>query len=135
MKQKLSTKLERGNLLPTLLLMPAVAFVFCIIIIPMCYGLYVSFFSYKLGGELTAESFVGLKNYLRVFQDKTALRSIVNHDRFCSRLRCGRPAFRNHHFDPDLPALATDLACSAAVYYYAPSGRARGCELDVGVSV
>ena len=26
----------------------------------------------------TAESFVGLKNYLRVFQDKTALRSIVN---------------------------------------------------------
>lgn len=78
MKQKLSTKLERGNLLPTLLLMPAVAFVFCIIIIPMCYGLYVSFFSYKLGGELTAESFVGLKNYLRVFQDKTALRSIVN---------------------------------------------------------
>lgn len=34
MKQKLSTKLERGNLLPTLLLMPAVAFVFCIIIIP-----------------------------------------------------------------------------------------------------
>lgn len=78
MKQKLSTKLERGNLLPTLLLMPAVAFVFCIIIIPMCYGLYVSFFSYKLGGELTAESFVGLKNYLRVFQDKTALRSFVN---------------------------------------------------------
>ena len=78
MKRSLSHRLEKGDLLPALLILPALLLVFCIIIIPMCYGLIVSLFDYNLGDTLSAENFVGLGNYIRAFQDRTVWKALLN---------------------------------------------------------
>ena len=77
-KQHTKSRLEKGDLLPVLLLMPALIFVFCIIIVPLFYGFFVSLFDYKLGEELTMDKFVGLQNYIRAFSDKIVWKAALN---------------------------------------------------------
>jgi len=76
--KNISFSLEKGNLLSFLLLLPALFIIFVVMIIPLFYGVFMSLFNYDIGRILTADDFVGLGNYFRLFQDKTMLKSIVN---------------------------------------------------------
>lgn len=70
--------LEKGDLLPTLLMLPTVLFIFIIMIVPLVYGLYLSFYEVGFGGATKGADFVGMKNYLRFFQDATAKKALFN---------------------------------------------------------
>ena len=79
MKQKtFEWSLERGDLLPLLLLLPTLLVIILIIVLPLFYGLFLSFFNIRLGGKSSVDSFVGLSNYLQFFRDPTALKATVN---------------------------------------------------------
>lgn len=70
--------LEKGDLLPALLMAPAVSMVFFIIVVPLCYGFFLSFFKFSFGSFDVFRDFAGFRNYLRFFGDETALRSALN---------------------------------------------------------
>ena len=57
--------------LPVILILLATAFV------PLGWGLYLSFFRYKLNMP-SATAFIGLKNYLDIFSDELTIRSLRN---------------------------------------------------------
>lgn len=52
---------------------PSVLIMFCIMIFPVCYAVYFSFFNYRLG--MTPE-FVGLKNYMTIIQDTEFIQAV-----------------------------------------------------------
>ena len=70
--------LEKGELLPFLLLLPTIFIVVVVMIIPLVYGLVVSLFDYDIGRTLAESEFVGLANYLRMLQDETVWISVRN---------------------------------------------------------
>jgi len=70
--------LEKGDLLPTLLMVPAVALVFSVMVVPLSLGFILSFFDFSFGGFDPLKSFVGLKHYVRFLGDETALRAVLN---------------------------------------------------------
>lgn len=72
-KTRFSKKLsfEKGDLLPTLLLSPTLFIVLVVMIIPLIYGIVISLHAYKVGGQINGDTFIGLGNYLKLFQDKT----------------------------------------------------------------
>ena len=74
--------LERGDLLPLLLLLPALALVVFVMVIPLLYGLFISFFRYCMGAIDFQQDFVGFANYTRLFSDTVALKSVWNTVRF-----------------------------------------------------
>ncbi len=74
--------LERGDLLPLLLLLPALALVVFVMVIPLIYGLFISFFHYNMGAIDFKQDFAGLANYARLFSDAAALKSVWNTVRF-----------------------------------------------------
>jgi len=78
MGKKFRFSLEKGDLLPTLLMLPALLMILLIMIVPLAYGLILSFFDVGFGGTDFRESFVGVANYLRFFRDGTAKRAVVN---------------------------------------------------------
>ncbi len=70
--------LEKGDLLPTLLMLPAVLMILFIMVIPLGYGLVLSFCDVGFGNVDFKENFVGIANYLRFFKDATARKAVVN---------------------------------------------------------
>ncbi len=70
--------LEKGELLPFLLMLPTLLIVLVVMIIPLFYGVYFSLFNYDIGKALKAEDFVGLGNYLKLFNDRTVWKSVLN---------------------------------------------------------
>lgn len=70
--------LERGDLLPILLLLPTIIIVMIVLIMPLFHGLFVSLFDYDIGVALNSDSFMGLGNYFRIFADKVVFKSLVN---------------------------------------------------------
>lgn len=70
--------LEKGDLLPTLLMLPAVLMIFCIMVIPLAYGAVLSFCEVGFGSVDFKEHFVGTANYLKFFKDATAKKAVVN---------------------------------------------------------
>ena len=70
--------LEKGDLLPALLMVPAIALVGFAMVVPLVYGTFLTFFDYRFGTFNPVDSFVGLANYIRFFSDKTALQSVAN---------------------------------------------------------
>lgn len=71
--------LEKGDLLPLLLLLPATCIVVFVLIIPIGYGLFISLFEYDMGGSFNLkESFVGLANYIRMGTDKALTTAVTN---------------------------------------------------------
>ncbi|MDR1588052.1 MAG: sugar ABC transporter permease, partial [Treponema sp.] len=79
MKQKtFELSLERGDLLPLLMMLPALLLVFCMMAAPLVYGFALSFFNARFGAADYAESFAGLGNYIRFFRDSAARRAIFN---------------------------------------------------------
>lgn len=70
--------LEKGDFLPTLLLTPTLFVVLVVMIIPLIYGIIMSFHAYKAGGLISADNFVGLKNYVALFKDETLRKVTFN---------------------------------------------------------
>jgi len=70
--------LEKGDLLPFLLILPTLLIVLIVMIIPLFYGILISLFRYDIGQTITASDFVGLGNYLRLFKDGIMLKSLTN---------------------------------------------------------
>ena len=70
--------LEQGDLLPVLLLLPTMVIVVVVMLIPLCYGVFISLFDYDIGGALDASTFAGLGNYVRMAQDATVWRALLN---------------------------------------------------------
>lgn len=70
--------LERGDLLPLLLLAPALLLTVFVMVIPLIYGFLISLCDYKIGGLNLVEQFVGFSHYLRAFRDPIAMKSIWN---------------------------------------------------------
>jgi ABC-type sugar transport system permease subunit len=66
----------RGDPLAILLIAPAAAVVVAAMLLPLVYALVMSLFDYRLGFE-TQGKFLFLQNYLRFFQDKIALQSLM----------------------------------------------------------
>ncbi len=74
--------LERGDLLPLLLLLPALLVVVFVMVIPLGYGLFLSLFDYGMGVLDVSTDYVGLDNYTRMFGDAVAMKSIWNTVKF-----------------------------------------------------
>lgn len=72
-----SAYIRRDQQLAVLLLLPAATAIFVVMILPLGFALYASFFDYSLGQEGNM-TFVFLENYLRFFSDPSALRALLN---------------------------------------------------------
>lgn len=70
--------LERGELLPVLLMMPTLLIVGVVLIIPLIYGIAISLFQYNVGEKLSMDNFLGLGNYVRLFGDAVFRKSLLN---------------------------------------------------------
>jgi multiple sugar transport system permease protein len=70
--------LEQGDLLPVLLLTPTLVIVVVVMLIPLCYGIFVSLFNYDIGGPLDGSTFAGFGNYAEMFRDATVWRALLN---------------------------------------------------------
>ena len=69
---------RRETTVAYLLLLPALLFFAAFVIVPMVMGVVTSLFNYTMKSPVSAESFVGLGNYIELFQDKVFLRSMWN---------------------------------------------------------
>lgn len=69
--------LDRGDLLPLLLMLPTLLIIFFVMILPLFYGLRLSLFDVGFG-EASAENFVGISNYIQFFRDPVAKKALVN---------------------------------------------------------
>jgi multiple sugar transport system permease protein len=78
MKRKFYWSLEKGDLLPTLLMLPLMIVISVVMIIPLFYGLFISLFNFQFGNFNIMRDFVGLGNYIKFFRDTTALKSVLN---------------------------------------------------------
>lgn len=78
MKKNDRWSLEKGDLLPALLMLPALLIILFVMIVPLGYGLVLSFFDIGFGETDFKESFVGITNYARFFRDATAKKAVVN---------------------------------------------------------
>jgi multiple sugar transport system permease protein len=85
--------LERGDLLPLLLLLPALALVVFVMVIPLLYGLFISFFHYNMGTIDFNRDYAGFSNFTRLFSDTVALKSVWNTVRFSVGAIAGDMAF------------------------------------------
>lgn len=72
-----SAYLRRDQQLAVLLLLPAATAIVVVMILPLGFAFYASFFDYSLGQE-GSMTFVFLENYLRFFSDPSALRALLN---------------------------------------------------------
>jgi len=70
--------LERGDLLPLLLMGPALLLILFIMVVPLFYGFFLSFFDAGFGKAISADTFLGLSNYLKFFRDPVALKAVLN---------------------------------------------------------
>ena len=77
-KQNPALSLEQGDLLPSLLLVPTIIVVLIVLIIPLVYGVYLSFFDYRVGVPVNSENFVGVKNYSKMLHDPVFWQSLKN---------------------------------------------------------
>jgi len=75
--QTKSAYLRRDQQLAVLLLLPAATAIFVVMILPLGFALYASFFDYSLGQEGNM-TFIFLDNYKRFFSDPSALRALLN---------------------------------------------------------
>ena len=61
-----------------LFMLPALFFFAAFVILPMVMGVVTSLFNYTMKNPVSPENFIGLKNYIDLFQDKTFLRAMLN---------------------------------------------------------
>jgi len=78
-KQKtFEMSLERGDLLPFLLMLPALLVIIGVMIVPLFYGFMLSFFNARFGISDYRGTFFGLGNYIKFFRDPTSIKAIFN---------------------------------------------------------
>ena len=77
-ERKIQISLEKGDLLPTLLMLPTLLVILFIMILPLVYGFVMSFFDIGFAGVKSGDAFVGLQNYIRFFSDATAKKAMLN---------------------------------------------------------
>lgn len=70
--------LEKGDLLPVLLMTPAMLLIAGVMVMPLGFGFFLSFFDFSFSGFSILDDFAGLQNYARVLGDATARRSLLN---------------------------------------------------------
>ena len=61
-----------------LFMLPALIFFCSFVLAPMVIGLYTSFFNYTMKNPVSAETFIGLKNYVDLFHDPKFIRAMLN---------------------------------------------------------
>ena len=69
---------RRENIVSYLFLAPALLFFVCFVVLPMGMGIVTSLFNYTMKSPVSADTFVGLKNYIALFQDTVFLKALVN---------------------------------------------------------
>jgi multiple sugar transport system permease protein len=90
MKQReYNSLLEKGDLLTFLLMLPTLLIVVCVIVIPLCYGLFLTFFNAGFSAINYADDFAGVKNYIRFFNDALAHKAVINTLLFSFGAICG----------------------------------------------
>lgn len=67
-----------GDLLPFLLTVPALLVIAFVLVVPIFYGFFVSFFDCGFSDLNISENFVGFGNYVRMFKDETFVSSLKN---------------------------------------------------------
>lgn len=78
MQKQNRLSLEKGDLLPILLLLPTLFIVLVVLIIPLLYSVFMSFFDYRIGSVPGMDQFIGLTNYIRLFNDPVVWQSTRN---------------------------------------------------------
>jgi len=78
MHKQINWSLEKGDLLPILLILPSITLITVVLVVPLFIGIALSFFDFHFGVLNFSQKFVGLANYLRFFRDETALKSVLN---------------------------------------------------------
>lgn len=76
--KKLELSLEKGDLLPILLILPTLFIVLVVMIIPLCYGVFISLFDYDIGNTIADSDFIGAGNYIKMLSDRTFWKSLSN---------------------------------------------------------
>lgn len=61
-----------------LFMLPALFFFVAFVILPMGIGIVTSLFNYTMKNSVSAETFIGLKNYIELFQDEKFIRAMWN---------------------------------------------------------
>ena len=61
-----------------LFMLPALVFFCGFVLAPMGMGLYTSFFNYTMKNPVSAETFIGLQNYVDLFKDPKFIRAMLN---------------------------------------------------------
>jgi len=61
-----------------LFMLPALVFFCTFVLAPMVMGLYTSLFNYTMKNPVSAETFIGLKNYVDLFHDPKFTRAMLN---------------------------------------------------------
>lgn len=69
---------RRENIVSYLFLAPALLFFVCFVVLPMGMGIVTSLFNYTMKSPVSADTFVGLENYITLFQDPVFLKALVN---------------------------------------------------------
>lgn len=70
-----SKKVAANTKFAYLINLPLIAYLCCVLVFPICWGLYISFTNKTIGGDA---SFIGLRNYERLLKDPEYIRSIMN---------------------------------------------------------
>lgn len=70
-----SKKVAANTRFAYLINLPLIVYLCCVLVFPICWGIYISFTNKTIGG---AANFVGLRNYERLLKDPEYIRSIVN---------------------------------------------------------
>lgn len=74
LKRQKRTKFKKEWITSYLFLLPALLFFTLFVVYPMLHGIYMSFFDYSL----TRFDFIGIENYIHLFQDKNYHQSVLN---------------------------------------------------------
>lgn len=74
MKRK-NNKITANTKFAYLINAPLIVYLCCVLVFPICWGIYISFTNKTIGGDA---NFIGLRNYERLLNDPEYIRSIVN---------------------------------------------------------
>ena len=69
---------RRESVAAYLFMLPALVFFVGFVILPMGMGMVTSLFNYTMKNPVSSETFIGLKNYIDLFQDEKFIRAMFN---------------------------------------------------------
>lgn len=77
-RNALNPRKRKIDLLPIALLALPVVVVLVVMVIPLLYGIFMTFFDYRIGTKPTMEQFIGIGNYARIIKDPVMWKSVKN---------------------------------------------------------